>query len=139
MICRYFSLELSTEWEQLPETHPWLLTDSLVVKPDQLIKRRGKLGLVKVNTNWQGVREWISENQGRNLKVGRAIGTLHTFVVERYIPHGEEEELYFCIHATKDGNCILFSSRGGVDVGDVDTHAKRIEVVTTNRFSTQLN
>lgn len=31
----------------------------LVVKPDQLIKRRGKLGLVGVNLDLNGVRDWL--------------------------------------------------------------------------------
>lgn len=31
----------------------------LVVKPDQLIKRRGKLGLVGVNLDLKGVKEWL--------------------------------------------------------------------------------
>jgi len=31
----------------------------LVVKPDQLIKRRGKLGLVGINLELQGVRDWV--------------------------------------------------------------------------------
>ncbi len=31
----------------------------LVVKPDQLIKRRGKLGLVGVNLDLEGVKEWL--------------------------------------------------------------------------------
>lgn len=30
-----------------------------MVKPDQLIKRRGKLGLVGVNLDLKGVREWL--------------------------------------------------------------------------------
>lgn len=30
-----------------------------MVKPDQLIKRRGKLGLVGVNLDLNGVREWL--------------------------------------------------------------------------------
>lgn len=35
------------------------LLQRLVVKPDQLIKRRGKLGLVGVNLDLNGAREWL--------------------------------------------------------------------------------
>lgn len=35
------------------------LLQKLVVKPDQLIKRRGKLGLVGVNLDLNGVKEWL--------------------------------------------------------------------------------
>jgi len=41
----------------------------LVVKPDQLIKRRGKLGLLKVNTDWEGVKEWLAEKRGKTTQV----------------------------------------------------------------------
>lgn len=34
----------------------------LVVKPDQLIKRRGNLGLVGIDLDLQGVREWLSSH-----------------------------------------------------------------------------
>jgi ATP citrate (pro-S)-lyase len=36
----------------LVSENPWLLTTNLVVKPDQLIKRRGKAGLLAVNKTW---------------------------------------------------------------------------------------
>ena len=41
----------------------------LVVKPDQLIKRRGKLGLIKVNTDVPGVTSWLKERVGSDIKV----------------------------------------------------------------------
>ena len=41
----------------------------LVVKPDQLIKRRGKLGLIKVNVDLQGCRAWLAENLDKEIKV----------------------------------------------------------------------
>jgi ATP citrate (pro-S)-lyase len=41
-----------TDVDTLPESHPWLLTEKLVAKPDQLIKRRGKAGLLHLNGDW---------------------------------------------------------------------------------------
>lgn len=41
------------------------------MKPDQLIKRRGKLGLVKVNTNLEGVKEFINSHMLKDIQVGR--------------------------------------------------------------------
>ena len=38
----------------------------LVVKPDQLIKGRGKLGLIKVNVDFTQVQEWVNEGIDRN-------------------------------------------------------------------------
>ena len=41
----------------------------LVAKPDQLIKRRGKLGLIKVGADLNGVKEWIGERLGSDISV----------------------------------------------------------------------
>ena len=38
-----------TDVEKLPKQYEWLTNEKLVVKPDQLIKRRGKNNLVLVN------------------------------------------------------------------------------------------
>ncbi|MBN3313790.1 ACLY synthase, partial [Atractosteus spatula] len=56
---KYANVTAETDWGRLAQDHPWLLTERLVVKPDQLIKRRGKLGLVGVNLDLQGVKEWL--------------------------------------------------------------------------------
>jgi len=54
-------------------TYPTLptivLSQKLVVKPDQLIKRRGKLGLIKVNVDLAQVQEWINERINRDVQV----------------------------------------------------------------------
>ena len=34
------------------------------MNPDQLIKRRGKLGLIKVNANFNEVKEWVIKRMG---------------------------------------------------------------------------
>ena len=39
------------------------------MKPDQLIKRRGKLGLIKVNADLAEVKTWVSERIGRDTQV----------------------------------------------------------------------
>lgn len=41
----------------------------LVVKPDQLIKRRGKLGLIKVNVDLNQVQEWVNERIDKDVQV----------------------------------------------------------------------
>lgn len=45
------------------------LFQPLVAKPDQLIKRRGKLGLVLVNKNIQQVQEWIDARINKDIEV----------------------------------------------------------------------
>lgn len=52
-----------------------LLFQSLVVKPDQLIKRRGKLGLVGVNLTLDGVKSWLKPRLGQEVTVSLGIGS----------------------------------------------------------------
>ena len=40
-----------------------------MVKPDQLIKRRGKLGLIKVNVSYDDAIAWIGEKMGKEIQV----------------------------------------------------------------------
>lgn len=42
--CRFASVGPDTKFSDLVADNPWLKSEKLVVKPDQLIKRRGKLG-----------------------------------------------------------------------------------------------
>lgn len=65
-----------------------------MAKPDQLLKRRGKLGLVKVNASYEDVQEWIGDRMGQELKVDTAIGKLSNFIVEPFLAHTPEEEFY---------------------------------------------
>lgn len=48
----------------------------LVVKPDQLIKRRGKLGLVGVNLDLEGVKEWLKPRLMKDTMVMFALVSL---------------------------------------------------------------
>src|SRR4051794_21387184 len=53
--------QLEHQFMVLEQTHRWLHTTSLVAKPDQLLKRRGKGGLLLLNANWDAVKAWIGE------------------------------------------------------------------------------
>lgn len=47
----------------------WVSTTKLVAKPDQLIKRRGKAGLLALNKDWPEAKKWIIERAGKPQKV----------------------------------------------------------------------
>uniref|UniRef100_A0A8P4JWC0 ATP-citrate synthase n=1 Tax=Dicentrarchus labrax TaxID=13489 RepID=A0A8P4JWC0_DICLA len=132
---RYASVTAETDWDRLAQDHPWLLTERLVVKPDQLIKRRGKLGLVGINLDLEGVREWLSGHLMRETTVGKAKGVLKNFLIEPFVPHTQEEEFYVCIYATREGDHVLFHHEGGVEVGDVDAKAQRLMVAVDEKLS----
>jgi hypothetical protein len=48
----------------------WVFTTKLVAKPDQLIKRRGKAGLLALNKTWEEAKPWIAARAGKPQKVG---------------------------------------------------------------------
>ena len=106
----------------------YILLQSLVAKPDQLIKRRGKLGLVGINKTIGEVREWLEERMDKQIQIDAATGKLNTFIVEPFLPHEQSDEFYVCIYATRSGNTILFHHEGGVEIGDVESKAKCLEM-----------
>lgn len=127
----------------------YLHSQSLVVKPDQLIKRRGKLGLIAVNKKFNEVKDWVIARLGKDQKIGNATGKLRTFIIEPFVPHKEvshinyscnlnakhyiilqlqAEEAYVCIYSERTSDIILFYHQGGVDIGDVDAKALKLEI-----------
>lgn len=113
---------------QAEKTYPWLLTPGakFVAKPDQLIKRRGKSGLLALNKSWTDAKAWISERAAKAVVVEGIEGVLRTFLVEPFVPHEQKHEYYINIHSVREGDWILFYHEGGVDVGDVDSKASKI-------------
>ncbi|XP_076627273.1 ATP-citrate synthase [Colletes latitarsis] len=126
--CRFVAITEQTNWADVVNTNPWLLTEKLVVKPDQLIKRRGKLGLIKVNADLATVKQWIAERINKDQLIGKTTGKLRTFIIEPFVPHKQEEEAYVCIYSHRKADTILFHHEGGVDIGDVDAKALKLEV-----------
>eukprot|EP01135_Chromosphaera_perkinsii_P010677 Nk52_evm77s2192 gene=Nk52_evmTU77s2192 len=125
---RAVSVTKDTNMAVLPEKYPWLLTEKLVVKPDQLIKRRGKLGLLKVKVDYATARQWIDERMGKEIKAGTAVGVLNTFIIEPFCAHEQSDEYYVSIFATRDGDEMLFYHEGGIEIGDVDSKAERMNI-----------
>jgi ATP citrate (pro-S)-lyase len=85
-------------------TYPWLLKDGakFVAKPDQLIKRRGKSGLLALNKSWPEAKAWIAERAGKMQKVEHTQGVLRQFLVEPFVPHPSDTEYYININSVRD-------------------------------------
>jgi ATP citrate (pro-S)-lyase len=130
----------NTDMAQLPNQYQWLNTEKLVVKPDQLIKRRGKNKLILVGADYNQAKKWIEEKSKAPITIygkfdadGKpadkgTVGQLTHFIIEPMVPHAESDECYVSIMSTKDGDTIMFYHQGGVNVGDVDAKASRLEV-----------
>ncbi|KAI9667462.1 MAG: glutathione synthetase ATP-binding domain-like protein [Bathelium mastoideum] len=116
--------------DQAEVTYPWLLAKDakFVAKPDQLIKRRGKSGLLALNKTWPEAREWIEARAGKVQRVETVDGVLRQFLVEPFVPHPAGTEYYININSVREGDWILFTHEGGVDVGDVDAKAQKLLV-----------
>ncbi len=117
-----------TDLKKLPTTYKWLAKEKLVVKPDQLIKRRGKSKLLLLNANWKDVEKWIKERMSKPVTVGTVTGILDHFIVEPFIPHDENDEYYLAILSQREGDQILFHHQGGINVGDIDAKAVRMTI-----------
>jgi ATP citrate (pro-S)-lyase len=130
----------STEMDQLPNQYPWLNNEKLVVKPDQLIKRRGKNKLVLVGVDFDQAKTWIQEKSKAPLTIyGKfdekgnpidkgTVGQLTHFIIKPFVSYKDSDECYIAIMSTATGDTILFHHEGGVNVGDVDSKAVRLEV-----------
>ncbi|KAF2842381.1 ATP citrate lyase-like protein subunit [Patellaria atrata CBS 101060] len=116
--------------DQAETTYPWLLARDakFVAKPDQLIKRRGKAGLLCLNKSWAECRTWIEGRAKKVQRVETVDGILRNFLVEPFVPHPSDTEYYININSVREGDWILFTHEGGVDVGDVDEKAEKLLV-----------
>jgi ATP-citrate lyase beta-subunit len=103
-----------TDLEDLSRANPWLKSEKLVVKPDQLFGKRGKHGLILLNADWEGAKKYLQENMGKEIVLGGLAGRLTHFLIEPFIPH--KEELYVAISSDYDGDNIFFSMKGGISV-----------------------
>ncbi|WVR04638.1 hypothetical protein IAU60_001649 [Kwoniella sp. DSM 27419] len=112
----------------------WVFSSKLVGKPDQLIKRRGKAGLLCLNKGWEETAAWIEERAGKPVTVESTTGTLNNFIIEPFCPHPAETEFYVCINSVREGDWILFTHEGGVDVGDVDAKALKLLIPVGEEF-----
>lgn len=93
-------LEDPAAFDVIAAENPWVLTTNLVVKPDQLIKRRGKAGLLGINKTWPQVVEWIKERMNKECKVEVVSGILNHFIVEPFVPHAQSDEYYICLQVS---------------------------------------
>ena len=126
IVDRYVQVKPDTNLEALASDNPWLTQTKLVVKPDQLIKRRGKGGLILLNATWEEAKKWLAERMNKEITAGTVTDALNTFIVEPFVQHDQKDEYYFAIRSVREGDEILFYHQGGINVGDVDAKAEKL-------------
>jgi len=115
-----------TDLEQLAKDNPWLTEEKLVVKPDMLMGKRGKHGLILLDADWSAVKDWLGGKRGKDETVGKVTGELTHFLIEPFIK--ADNEYYVAIKSERAGDNIYFSTKGGVDIEENWDTVKTIEV-----------
>ena len=100
--------------EAVSADKPWVKTDKLTVKSDQLFGKRGKHGLILVGATYAEAEAWLKEKMNRTVEVGKSRGKLTHFLIQSYMEVDKEYYLAFTGH--RDGDSIHFSTKGGMDI-----------------------
>lgn len=108
------SVDGKTNMENLVSKNPWLRTEKLVVKVDQLVGKRLKNNLVLLNTNLDEATRFIREKMNSSVTVGNVEGVLTHFLIEPFVLH--EREYFAAIRSVREGDIIDFSTEGGIDI-----------------------
>ncbi|TKB72761.1 MAG: ATP citrate lyase [Nitrospira sp.] len=108
------------ELTKLGQANEWLKTSKLVVKAHEALGSRFKLGLVKVNLDFNGAEAATKD------MIGRQVGsiTVTQVIVSEMIPH--QEEYYCAVQSTREGSEILVAHCGGIEVESNWDRVKRL-------------
>jgi len=104
--------------ENLEDLNGFDNAERFVVKVDEGVKKRMKQGLVALDKSPQEIKEEI--------KKFKELGYEH-FIVEPFVPHESSAEKYLSFERAREGLCVLYSHKGGIDVEEnQDAIKKRI-------------
>jgi len=101
-----------TDINQLILEEPWIESEQVVIKPDQLFGKRGKANLILLDANCDEMKQFCIENLDRVCEIGNIRGELKRLIVEPFIPH--EKEYYVSITSDRENDIIHFSYEGGI-------------------------
>ena len=62
---------------------------------------------------------------------------MNNFIVEPFLPHPSNTEYYVCVSSQREGDRILFTHEGGIDIGDVDAKALVLDIPVNKPFPTR--
>ncbi len=123
---KLFIVDTETNLDKVISENPWVNTEKLVVKPDQLFGKRGKANLILLDANRDEMKNFCNENLGKMFEIGNVRGELKRLLVEPFIPH--ETEYYISITSERDNDIIHFSIEGGIFVEENWSEVNHIPV-----------
>ena len=127
-------IDPETTMDDLAKQDPWLTKEKLVVKPDQLIGKRGKHNLILLNATFNEAKNWINERMNKEVTIGKVTDKLTHFLIEPFVPHDENKEYYVAITSNREGDAIYFSAHGGVDIEEVWDTVVTIQVPILSNY-----
>lgn len=107
-------IEPNTDIDQVISENPWMKTEKLVVKPDQLFGKRGKANLILLDADSKQMKEFCKNNIGKVRVISGIEGEITRLLVEPFISH--EKEYYISFTTERDYDLIHFSFEGGIFV-----------------------
>lgn len=111
---RFVQVTEDTDWDKLKRENVWLEKERLVAKPDELVGKRGKHGLIFLDADFESAKKWVLERMGKPITVDLVTGELTHFIIEPFI--SERIEYYVAVKSERFGDNIYFSTTGGVDI-----------------------
>jgi ATP-citrate lyase beta-subunit len=105
-------IDSTTDLDRTIIENPWIQTEKVVAKPDQLFGKRGKANLLLLDANYDDMKKFCHNNLGRVFEIGSVRGELKRLLVEPFIPH--EKEYYVSITSDRESDIIHFSFEGGI-------------------------
>lgn len=120
--------------DSMIESCPWLLGERLAAKPDLLLGKRGKNGLIVLDKSFDEIKEWIRSQWGKDVFLNGKTAVLNRVLVEPYVEHVQTEEHYFCIRNGVESDLIHLSAEGGVEIESHWDNVKTFEVDLEHDF-----
>lgn len=97
-----------------------------VLKVDQAIKQRNKVGLVKLDVSASNIEQYVKE-------FARAGFT--SLLLEPFIAHKQTSEKYLSIELTDSGVLIMYSNVGGVNIENHKNQVKYYEINSDSQIN----
>ncbi len=133
-------IDSATDLDRTIIENPWIKTEKVVVKPDQLFGKRGKANLLLLDADSDDMKNFCHNNLGRVFEIGSVRGELKRLLVEPFIPH--EKEYYVSITSDRESDIIHFSFEGGIFIEENWDKVHHIPVpigVDINNFDLKSN